>query len=50
LNAKKVQTAMGSMGTAVKGSGETKKRGWRRTFFLEFTAVFAVAAVVITVT
>jgi len=39
---------MGSMGTAVKGSGETKKRGWRRTFFLEFTAVFAVAGVVIT--
>src|SRR3972149_4908543 len=48
LNAKKVQTAMGSMGTAVKGSGETKKRGWRRTFLLEFSAVFAVATVVIT--
>ena len=39
---------MGSMGTAVKGSGETKKRGWRRTFFLEFSAVFALATVVIT--
>ena len=38
---------MGSMGTAVKGLGEALTRRRRSTFFLEFTAVFAVAAIVI---
>jgi putative nucleotidyltransferase with HDIG domain len=38
---------MGSMGTAVKGLGEAMTRRRRSTFFLEFTAVFAVAAIVI---
>ena len=39
---------MGSMGTAVKGLGEAMTRRRRSTFFLEFTAVFTVAAIVIT--
>jgi len=39
---------MGSMGTAVKGLGEAMTRRRRSTFFLEFTAVFSVAAIVIT--
>src|SRR3989337_518401 len=38
---------MSSMGTAVKGLGKAITRRRRRTFFLEFTAVFAVAAIVI---
>ena len=38
---------MGSVGTAVKGIGEAMTRRRRSTFFLEFTAVFAVAAIAI---
>jgi HD-GYP domain-containing protein (c-di-GMP phosphodiesterase class II) len=38
---------MGSMGTAVKGLGEAMTRRRQTTFLLEFTAVFAVAAIVI---
>ena len=39
---------MGSMGTAVRGLREAMKRG-RRTFLLDFSLVFTLAAIVITI-